>query len=142
MQESLDAVVQKLALYVQPENSADLGIFSNVAIANRFVPGKYELEIDRTKKRWNLALKGGTFSDSGSVGDMLVLRIGKTDRRMASAKLELVDRLPVRVLGAVLNGVELRGVRVLQVLRGVWGYRRNEYGAGSLSLVHQMAYFA
>ena len=40
---------------------------------------------------------------------MLVLRIGRTDRRMASAKLELVDRLPVRVLGAVLNGVELRG---------------------------------
>jgi tyrosine-protein kinase Etk/Wzc len=40
---------------------------------------------------------------------MLVLRIGKTDRRMASAKLELVDRLPVRVLGAVLNGVQLRG---------------------------------
>jgi capsular exopolysaccharide synthesis family protein len=40
---------------------------------------------------------------------MLVLRIGKTDRRMASAKLELVDRLPVRVLGAVLNCVEPRG---------------------------------
>jgi polysaccharide biosynthesis transport protein len=40
---------------------------------------------------------------------MLVLRIGKTDRRMASAKLELVDRLPVRIVGAVLNGVPLRG---------------------------------
>jgi polysaccharide biosynthesis transport protein len=40
---------------------------------------------------------------------MLVLRIGKTDRRMASAKLELVDRLPVRMLGAVLNCVQLRG---------------------------------
>jgi Mrp family chromosome partitioning ATPase len=40
---------------------------------------------------------------------LLVLRVGKTDRRMASAKLELVDRLPVRVLGAVLNGVQLRG---------------------------------
>jgi Mrp family chromosome partitioning ATPase len=40
---------------------------------------------------------------------MLVLRIGSTDRRMASAKLALVDRLPVRVLGAVLNGVQLRG---------------------------------
>jgi capsular exopolysaccharide synthesis family protein len=40
---------------------------------------------------------------------MLVLRIGRTDRRMASAKLGLVDRLPVRILGAVLNGVQLRG---------------------------------
>jgi capsular exopolysaccharide synthesis family protein len=40
---------------------------------------------------------------------MLVLRIGRTERRMASAKLELVDRLPVRVLGAVLNCVHLKG---------------------------------
>jgi Mrp family chromosome partitioning ATPase len=40
---------------------------------------------------------------------MLVLRVGKTERRMASAKLELVDRIPVRVLGAVLNCVEFRG---------------------------------
>jgi succinoglycan biosynthesis transport protein ExoP len=28
---------------------------------------------------------------------LFVLRVGKTDRRMASAKLELVDRLPVRI---------------------------------------------
>lgn len=40
---------------------------------------------------------------------LLVLRIGKTERRMAAAKLQLVDRLPVRVLGAVLNGVQFRG---------------------------------
>jgi capsular exopolysaccharide synthesis family protein len=40
---------------------------------------------------------------------ILVLRVGKTDRRMASAKLEIMDRLPVRVLGAVLNCVRLRG---------------------------------
>jgi tyrosine-protein kinase Etk/Wzc len=52
---------------------------------------------------------------------MLVLRIGKTDRRMASAKLELVDRLPVRVLGAVLNCVELRGE---------FGYYRYSEGYG------------
>jgi Mrp family chromosome partitioning ATPase len=40
---------------------------------------------------------------------ILVLRVGKTERRMASAKLEVMDRLPVRVLGAVLNCVRLRG---------------------------------
>ena len=73
---------------------------------------------------------------------MLVLRIGQTDRRMASAKLELVDRLPVRVLGAVLNCVEPRRICVLQVRRGIWGGRRNEYGAASLSLVNRMSYFA
>lgn len=36
---------------------------------------------------------------------MLVLRAGETDRHLAEAKLSLVDRLPIRVLGAVLNDV-------------------------------------
>jgi len=40
---------------------------------------------------------------------LVVLRIGKTERRMAAAKLLLVDRLPISVLGAVLNGVNLKG---------------------------------
>ena len=34
---------------------------------------------------------------------ILVLKNGQTDRRFAQAKLELVDRLPVRMIGAVLN---------------------------------------
>lgn len=41
---------------------------------------------------------------------LIVLRTGETDRRMAQAKLKLLDRLPVRVMGAVLNGVEAKGV--------------------------------
>ena len=36
----------------------------------------------------------------------LVLRGGVTDVRMAKAKLETLDRLPVQVIGAILNGVE------------------------------------
>ena len=40
---------------------------------------------------------------------LVVLRIGKTERRMAAAKLLLVDRLPINILGAVLNGVNLKG---------------------------------
>ena len=36
---------------------------------------------------------------------MLVLRSGETDRNMAEAKLKLLDRLPVRILGAVLNDI-------------------------------------
>ena len=36
---------------------------------------------------------------------VLVLRTGATDRQFAEAKLEVLDRLPIRVLGAVLNGV-------------------------------------
>lgn len=41
---------------------------------------------------------------------LLVLRTGSTDREMAEAKLDMVDRLPVRVVGAVLNGVRERNV--------------------------------
>jgi tyrosine-protein kinase Etk/Wzc len=55
-----------------------------------------------------------------TVGNMLmVVRHGKTDRKMAGAKLELVDRLPVRVLGAVLNDT-----------RGGWGYEQYAYVDG------------
>ncbi|MDP9206773.1 MAG: hypothetical protein M3P12_15210, partial [Gemmatimonadota bacterium] len=58
-----DAVVRKLALYVKPRNSDDFWMFSHFAIADRFVPGDYELKIDRTQKRWHLALKGGALPD-------------------------------------------------------------------------------
>jgi polysaccharide biosynthesis transport protein len=43
-------------------------------------------------------------------GLLMVLRVGVTDRKMALAKLETMDRLPIRPLGAVLNGIEPKGV--------------------------------
>ena len=36
---------------------------------------------------------------------LIVLRPGLTDRKLAAAKLEVLDRLPVRILGAVVNAV-------------------------------------
>src|SRR5690606_6384130 len=36
---------------------------------------------------------------------MLIMRTGRTDRTLAEAKLAILDRLPVRILGAVLNGI-------------------------------------
>ncbi len=46
-----------------------------------------------------------------ATGNMaLVLRAGVTDRKMAAAKMATVDTLPVRVMGAVLNGIKLTGV--------------------------------
>lgn len=36
---------------------------------------------------------------------ILVLRTGETDRKLAQAKLEVLDRMPVRVLGTVLNDI-------------------------------------
>lgn len=40
---------------------------------------------------------------------VVVLRVGRTQRRMAAAKLLLLERLPVEVVGAVLNSCELDG---------------------------------
>jgi capsular exopolysaccharide synthesis family protein len=50
---------------------------------------------------------------------LIVLRVGETDRKLALAKLETVYRLPIRVLGAVLNEVRAEGV-----------YRYYAYGYG------------
>jgi hypothetical protein len=38
---------------------------------------------------------------------MIVLRSGESDRQMAEVKLRVLDRLPVRVLGAVLNHIHV-----------------------------------
>ena len=51
------------------------------------------------------------FALGGATGNLLmVLRTGETDRKMAEAKLKVLDRLPVRLLGAVLNDVKAGGV--------------------------------
>jgi Mrp family chromosome partitioning ATPase len=44
---------------------------------------------------------------SGSL--LVVLRSGVTDRELAEAKLDALDRLPIRVLGAVLNDIRPGG---------------------------------
>jgi capsular exopolysaccharide synthesis family protein len=43
-------------------------------------------------------------------GLLMVLRVGVTDRKLAAAKLMTMDRLPIRPLGAVLNGIEPKGI--------------------------------
>jgi succinoglycan biosynthesis transport protein ExoP len=50
----------------------------------------------------------------------IVLRAGETDRQLAEAKLQIVDRLPVRMLGAILNDVRLK--------EGAYKYYRYSYG--------------
>jgi tyrosine-protein kinase Etk/Wzc len=63
----------------------------------------------------------------GSVtGNMvLVLRLGATDRELAEAKLDVVDRLPIRVLGAVLNDVR-EGQLYQYYSYGVPGYEHSD----------------
>jgi Mrp family chromosome partitioning ATPase len=51
------------------------------------------------------------FALATATGNMaLVLRAGVTDRQMAAARLAIIETLPVRVMGAILNGIELEGV--------------------------------
>ena len=40
---------------------------------------------------------------------LLVLRAGESNRKLAEAKLKLITRLPIRVLGVVLNDVQIGG---------------------------------
>ncbi len=63
---------------------------------------------------------------------LLVLRTGVTDREMAAAKLDALDRLPIRILGAVLNDVKPDGVyRYYSYLSGYAAEDEVEAGAGS-----------
>ena len=41
---------------------------------------------------------------------LVVLRQGISDRRLAAAKLAVLDRLPIRILGAVINGIPPGGL--------------------------------
>ena len=54
----------------------------------------------------------------------LVLRSGETNRQMAEAKIALLDRLPIRVLGAVIN--DIRPGELYQYYSYVYGYVSDE----------------
>lgn len=59
---------------------------------------------------------------------LVVLRSGTTDLSLASAKLEVADSLPVRTIGAVLNGVRERGPF------RYYTYDAEDYRAGDVSV--------
>jgi len=60
---------------------------------------------------------------------LLVLRSGETDRQMAEAKLRILDRLPVRMLGAILNHID-SGTGAYKYYSYSYGYAaENEAGA-------------
>ena len=62
---------------------------------------------------------------------LMVFRSGETDRQMAEAKLKLLDRLPVRVLGAVLNDIQADGV--YRYYSYLYGYTSDEESARQLA---------
>jgi capsular exopolysaccharide synthesis family protein len=64
---------------------------------------------------------------TGSV--ITVMRSGRTDRGLAEAKLQILDRLPIRPLGAVLNAVA-QGSMGYGYYRYVYGYTTEDEEAG------------
>ena len=60
---------------------------------------------------------------TGSI--MIVLRSGESDRQMAEVKLRVLDRLPVRVLGAVLNHIHV-GIGPYKYYSYSYGYAAEE----------------
>jgi len=71
-----DGVVLKLGLYVRPDNPADSSAFRGFTIADRFVPGRYTLKIDKARQRWNLAMTTGALADSGAAIDSVGRKSG------------------------------------------------------------------
>ena len=61
---------------------------------------------------------------------LVVLRQGVSDRKLAAAKLAVVDRLPIRFLGAVINGVPAGGM---------YRYYATDYSHGASSPVGSLA---
>jgi succinoglycan biosynthesis transport protein ExoP len=71
-----DAVVRKLSLYVKPKDAADSAIFTNFAVADRFVPGTYALSVEKGGGRWALNLVDAAFTESGVAGDSIGRKMG------------------------------------------------------------------
>jgi polysaccharide biosynthesis transport protein len=71
-----DAVVRKTRLYIAPDRPSDLRFFPDFAIQEPLVAGEYLLELDAQRKRWRLTLEGGSFADSGGIGDSVGVRAG------------------------------------------------------------------
>lgn len=66
-----DAVVRKLALFVKPDKAADAPLFTNIGIADRFLPAAYTLTVNKEATRWKLTVAELPQADSGAVGDSI-----------------------------------------------------------------------
>jgi capsular exopolysaccharide synthesis family protein len=71
-----DAVVRDLSLFVKPEKAKDAPLFANFKTADRWVPGRYLLEVDPRAKRWTLSLEMPPASESGAQTDSVGQKMG------------------------------------------------------------------
>ena len=67
---------------------------------------------------------------------MVVVRTGTTDRAMAEAKISMLDQLPIRVLGAVVNGLRANsGYRYYQYYSYLPGYTADDEAGERVKLL-------
>jgi tyrosine-protein kinase Etk/Wzc len=69
---------------------------------------------------------------SAAANLVVVLRAGKTDRRLTAAKLLLADRLPIQIVGAVLNAVQLEAEFQYYGYASGYGYADSESSSTAL----------
>ena len=64
---------------------------------------------------------------------LVVLRAGEPDRRLAQAKLTILDRMPVRIIGAILNDVGVTPqFKYYHYLEGYYGSDEPEASGAAL----------
>ncbi len=71
-----DAVVRKLALYVQPKDPADSALFNGFDIADRMYAGNYKMSIEKRTSRWHIQMVDTPLADSGAAGDSIGRKMG------------------------------------------------------------------
>lgn len=72
----VDEVVRKLSLYVTPVAEEDKPFFAQFALAERFVPGGYELTVNRAARQWVLATAEGAQVERGTSEDSIGRKVG------------------------------------------------------------------
>src|SRR5690606_41879602 len=74
---------------------------------------------------------------AATTGDLVVVvRTGTTDRAMAEAKSAMLDQLPIRVLGAVVNGLRAGGgYRYYQYYSYLPGYAADDEAGEQVKLL-------
>lgn len=65
----IDEVVRNLALYLETANPAQRPYFAGFNLSDKFVPGRYELDIDKANKTWVLRIKVNKALPEGAVAN-------------------------------------------------------------------------
>ncbi|CAN5539535.1 hypothetical protein BH09GEM1_BH09GEM1_01620 [soil metagenome] len=71
-----DAVVRKLALYVQPDNQEDSTLFRGFSIAPRYAHGSFKLQVEKRTAKWHLTMEDSPLKDDGNPGDSIGRKLG------------------------------------------------------------------